>query len=77
MTVNFVWAPKTVANRMLSRPAVEADAATGRGWWRIVRTWADRRRQRAALARLDDRLLADIGITRLQATCEAARPFWR
>ncbi|WP_420024548.1 DUF1127 domain-containing protein (plasmid) [Cereibacter azotoformans] len=26
--------------------------------------WADRQRQRAALARLDDRLLRDVGVTR-------------
>lgn len=33
-------------------------------------------RQRHALARLDDRQLADIGITRDAADAEAARPFW-
>lgn len=34
------------------------------------------RRQRAALRRLDDRSLADIGVPRHAAEAEAARPFW-
>jgi len=33
-------------------------------------------RQRRDLGRLDDRALRDIGITRAQATAEAARPIW-
>ena len=33
-------------------------------------------RQRQVLARLDDRTLADIGLTRAEATAEAARPAW-
>ena len=33
-------------------------------------------RQRNALAKLDDRALKDIGITRLDAQTEASRPFW-
>lgn len=33
-------------------------------------------RQRRALAAMDARQLADIGITRDQARTEAARPFW-
>ena len=36
-----------------------------------------RRRQRLALARLDARLLRDIGISREQARAEAEKPFWR
>lgn len=34
------------------------------------------RRQRNFLARLDDRTLADIGLTRDQAVTEATRPMW-
>lgn len=33
-------------------------------------------RQRRALARLDDRALADIGLTRAEADAEARRPIW-
>lgn len=35
--------------------------------------WADRQRQRAALARLEGRLLDDIGVTRAEAIAEARR----
>ena len=38
-------------------------------WWRTAR-------ERRALARLDDRLLQDIGLTREQAEQEVMRPFW-
>ena len=34
---------------------------------------ADRQRQRAALARLEDRLLGDIGVTRTEAAAECRR----
>jgi len=33
-------------------------------------------RQRRALAKMDARQLADIGVTRDQARAEAARPLW-
>lgn len=33
-------------------------------------------RQRRALARLDARMLADIGVTEAEALKEAARPIW-
>ena len=33
-------------------------------------------RQRRELARLDDRALSDIGVSRQQAHKEATRPFW-
>ncbi len=34
------------------------------------------RRQRRALATLDDRALTDIGITRAEAETESGRPLW-
>ena len=42
-----------------------------------LRAMAERRRQRRALAALDDHLLRDIGVTREQALSEAQRPSWR
>ncbi len=39
--------------------------------WRIAR-----QQTRRALAQLDDRMLADVGITREQALREAGKPFW-
>jgi uncharacterized protein YjiS (DUF1127 family) len=38
--------------------------------------WDDHRRQRHALAELDDRLLRDIGLTRHRARIEARKPYW-
>ena len=35
-----------------------------------------RQASRRALARLDDRLLADVGLTREQAEAESAKSFW-
>jgi uncharacterized protein YjiS (DUF1127 family) len=39
--------------------------------------WQDRANSRHQLAQLDDRLLKDIGISRVDALHEAAKPFWR
>lgn len=43
----------------------------------IPRTWLERRRFRAELEALDERLLNDIGLTPSEARSEAAKPFWR
>ncbi len=43
---------------------------------RLATLWLSRRRERLALAELDDRLLRDIGVDRITARREAARPFW-
>jgi uncharacterized protein YjiS (DUF1127 family) len=37
----------------------------------------ERRRQRSALARLDDRMLRDIGLTTADVEGEVMKPFWR
>jgi YD repeat-containing protein len=39
-------------------------------------SWHSRARQRDALSRLDDHLLADIGITREAQMVECSKPFW-
>ncbi len=39
--------------------------------------WRDRRRQRFTLARLDDRMLRDIGLTTVDVQHEISKPFWR
>lgn len=47
--------------------------------WRVapapsrVLAWSERLRQRAALARLDDRLLADVGLSQEVAAAESRR----
>jgi len=37
----------------------------------------ERRRQRLALARLDDRMLHDIGLTSADVEGEVTKPFWK
>lgn len=39
--------------------------------------WIERSRSRAEMGRLDDRLLRDMGITRLDVEREIRKPFWR
>jgi uncharacterized protein YjiS (DUF1127 family) len=39
--------------------------------------WRDRVRQRKMLARLDDRLLRDIGLSRSDVEREVQKPFWK
>ena len=39
--------------------------------------WQRRRRDRAVLASFDDRMLRDIGVTRVDALFEINKPFWR
>lgn len=45
--------------------------------WILVTSWIERARQRNALAVLDDVMLRDIGITRVEAVRESEKPFWR
>ena len=42
-----------------------------------INMWMNRSRQRKVLAKLDNRMLDDIGITYSQAKKEFSEPFWR
>ena len=42
-----------------------------------LQLWYERSRQRSHLARLDERLLRDIGIDRGSALQEVTKPFWQ
>ncbi|PWC54595.1 DUF1127 domain-containing protein [Azospirillum sp. TSO22-1] len=42
-----------------------------------LKAWAGRRRQRRALALLDQRLLKDVGLSAEDAAEESRKPFWR
>ena len=42
-----------------------------------VFTWLDRARQRRHLSELDDRLLRDIGLSRVEVEQEVSRRFWQ
>lgn len=44
---------------------------------KTVWRWLERRRQRQALSLLDDRMLQDIGLDRLDVTQEIEKPFWQ
>ena len=43
----------------------------------MLREWRRRSRDRAELARFDDRMLRDIGVTRTEIWREISKPFWR
>jgi uncharacterized protein YjiS (DUF1127 family) len=42
-----------------------------------VREWRHRARSRRELARLDERMLKDIGVSRVEVEFEVRKPFWR
>lgn len=67
--------------RPLDIPACAAERAVRRqAWqtlWVMVGLWLSRARERRALAQLDDRALADIGLSRTAAARETAKPFWQ
>ena len=42
-----------------------------------LREWRRRKNGRLELARLDERMLRDIGLTRVDAEYEINKPFWR
>jgi uncharacterized protein YjiS (DUF1127 family) len=48
-----------------------------RGLAATIALWRERAAQRRTLSELDDKALADIGLTRGAARGEALRPFWR
>jgi uncharacterized protein YjiS (DUF1127 family) len=43
----------------------------------MIAIWLNRAQGRRDLSELDDRLLADVGISREDAVWEAGKPFWR
>ncbi len=58
-----------------------AGSAARRSWSRALVLWLldleERRRQRATLRALDDRLLKDIGLSRADVERECNKPLWR
>jgi uncharacterized protein YjiS (DUF1127 family) len=47
------------------------------GVFEMIAVWRERRRQRSTLARLDDRMLRDIGLNTADVDAEISKPFWR
>ena len=48
-----------------------------RGWLLAIFEMHEHWRQRQALTELDDRMLADLGLTRDEVRAEVTKPFWK
>ena len=61
------------------RRAAALDALSDATHWVLatIREWGRRTRERAELAMLDRRMLADIGITEADRDFLANKPFWK
>jgi uncharacterized protein YjiS (DUF1127 family) len=68
-----LYLPPQIYSRWRPKQRIHPVAAA----WHLVWSWIERARQRRALAGLDDQMLRDIGITRVEAAREAKKPFWR
>jgi uncharacterized protein YjiS (DUF1127 family) len=66
-------APQIVPRRAVRRSLREALISV----LAVLRKWRRRSRQRAELARLDERMLRDIGVTPGDVWHEINKPFWR
>lgn len=74
MTVIWFEAPSKAGH---SRAAPRRGGAAGQRILTRLRQRRGRARDRAELAALDDRMLADIGISRAEALFRSRKPFWR
>ena len=68
------WAPRLIEHRQSLVERIGDVAVTA---FARVREWRNRAQSRAALLRLDDRMLRDLGIDRATAHYLGTRPFWR
>ena len=67
-----------VANAYAPRAnAVDALVGVGSEFVRLLKVWRIRIQQRREIARLDDRMLADIGLSQIEASREVNKPFWQ
>ncbi|MBM7062544.1 DUF1127 domain-containing protein [Pseudomonas sp. UL073] len=66
---------------LLDRRAAPRPALTLGSWLLrlagLLHLWAQRARTRRQLAQLDERLLADAGISACERAAELNKPFWR
>ncbi|KUJ85898.1 hypothetical protein AVO45_02660 [Ruegeria marisrubri] len=58
-------------------PRLQLIAAVAVRFAATVTRWEQRRRTRVNLSRLDDRMLKDVGLTRMTAQQEYDRRFWQ
>ena len=59
------------------RPALRIGQKAVSAFWAWKTRLRNRAELRALMARADDRMLADVGLTRAQVSDEAGRPFWQ
>jgi uncharacterized protein YjiS (DUF1127 family) len=64
-------------NRATRHDPIRVLSDAGRHVVAILREWRRRAANRAKLAALDERTLADIGLSRADAEFLANKPFWR
>jgi uncharacterized protein YjiS (DUF1127 family) len=77
MTAIHLQPCKDSARKLARRDAIEALNDATQWVFATAREWRRRIHERAQLAKLDDRMLADIGISRAEQTYLANKPFWR
>lgn len=61
-------------NTFVSNPSVLAHLGD---FFRVATLWSFRHESRGRLAEMDDSLLRDIGVDRVEAMQEANKPFWQ
>ena len=71
-TFDLTLPPKAYAAWRRKEPIHPVAAAVA-----LFARWLETARQRRTLAALDDHVLRDIGITRVEAEREAEKPFWK
>jgi len=71
---------QTIKLRTGARPTTSLGSTVRTGFamvWKTLRTWARILHTRSALAEMDDRMLADLGISRAQADFQLSNAPWR
>ena len=74
---SFIRTDRTALEGLSTRSTLPAPSliAVKLAWAYVL--WSQRRESRKHLARLDDHLLRDIGLSRKEADLEMRKPFWR
>ncbi len=63
--------------QLISLPARSGQHRSWPAFGATLALWGTCRRTRRHLSTLDDRELADVGLTRAQQRAECAKPFWQ
>jgi uncharacterized protein YjiS (DUF1127 family) len=77
MTFTLYQARVRAAAISRHQPALDALSEAGAWVFATLREWRRRIRSRQELARLDDRMLKDIGLSHAEREFLANKPFWR